>query len=75
MSDSFATADHEALALAHDLLHWSSELVNGVMDRNRQALTMQMVGFLSEAKRDADLGERAVTMGEKYMGWSEGKAS
>lgn len=70
----YTTEDHEALTLAHDLLHWASELVNGVMERNRQALTMQMVSFLSEAKRDADLGERAVEMSERYMDWKDGAA-
>ena len=67
---SYTNQDHQDLELAHDLLHWASELVNGVMERNRTDLTMQMVSFLCEAKRDADLGEREITMAEKYMQWS-----
>lgn len=68
----YTTEDHEALTLAHDLLHWASELVNGVMERNRLALTLQMVSFLSEAKRDADLGDQQLNMAERYMDWKEG---
>jgi hypothetical protein len=74
----FSQDDHDALQLAQDHMHVAAELINGVMERCRLDLSMQMVSFLSEAKRDADLGEREIGMAEKYMGWSEneeGKAS
>jgi hypothetical protein len=72
-SRGFTRLDHDALQLAQDHMHVAAELINGVMERRRLDLSMQMVSFLSEAKQDADLGERAVTMAEKYMGWTEGE--
>lgn len=72
----FTPADHQDLILAIDLMSWASELVNGVMERRRLDLTMQAISLLSEAKRDADLGERAAGMADRYMNWAErGEAS
>lgn len=68
----FTVKDHADLLLATDLMSWASELINGVMDRHPHDLTMQVVSFLCEAKRDADLGEKAVDMADRYMEWKEG---
>lgn len=61
---SYTEQDHADLQLALDHMHLASELVNGVMERRRMDLTMQMVSFLSEAKHDADLGVAVVAEGD-----------
>lgn len=67
----FTVKDHADLLLATDLMSWASELINGVMDRHPHDLTMQVVSFLCEAKRDADLGIQQTGMADKYVQWQE----
>lgn len=69
------SSDLSDLELAHDHMHIASELINGVMERNRIGTPLQAISFLSEAKRDADLGERAIEMGERYLGWDQDGAA
>lgn len=72
----YTPEDHADLALAHDLMAWSSELVNGILERRRLDLNMQALSFLNEAKRDADLGISQVDMADRYMQWKqEGKTA
>jgi len=71
----FTAEDHAQLELAMDLMHWAAEVINGVMERRRKDLTMQAISFLSEAKRDADLGEREVRMADKYLNYKQGEVA
>lgn len=56
--------DLSDMELAHDLLHWASELINGVLERNRIGTPLQMISFLSGAKQDADVADAILTGGE-----------
>ncbi len=67
--DGYAARDHADFQLAHDLLHWAAELINGVMERRRLESTMQEISLLSGAKRDADVADQELRMAEKYMEW------
>lgn len=58
----YTQQDHDALALAHDLMAWTSELINGVLDRNPMSINTQTVSLLCEAIHDVDIADR-------YMGW------
>jgi hypothetical protein len=71
----YTSQDHDDLQLAHDLAHWVAELVNGVMERNRIGTPLQAISFLSSAIQDANLADREIGMGERYMGWTEGGAA
>lgn len=68
----YTQQDHDALSLAHDLMAWASELVNGVLERNRLGTPLQAISLLSGAKQDADHSAREIDMAERYMGWQEG---
>jgi hypothetical protein len=68
----YTAQDHADLELAQDHMHLAAELINGVMERRWLDLSTQMISFLSEAKQDADLGERATRMADRYMGWQKG---
>ena len=72
---SYTDQDQADLQLAMDHMHVAAELINGVMERRRQDLTMQVVSFLSGAKQDADMGAREIDMAERYMGRREGKTA
>ena len=68
----FTAEDPADLQLAQDHMHVAAELINGVMERRRKDLTMQAISFLSEAKQDMDLGERAAGMADRYLNWKNG---
>lgn len=63
--------DHADLELAHDLMRWASELINGVLERNRIGTPLQAISFLSGAKQDVDLADRETGMAERYLGWRD----
>ncbi len=65
----YSDRDHADFQLAHDLLHWAAELINGVMERRRLESTMQEISLLSGAKRDADVADKELRMAERYMNW------
>lgn len=67
----YSEQDHRDLTLAHDHMHLASELINGVMERNRMGTPLQAISLLSSAKQDADNGEREIGMAERYMQWRE----
>ncbi len=67
----YTVRDHEDLQLVADLLHWGSEIINRFLERHRLDLSMQEISLLSEGKRDADLGERAIQMADRYIEWRE----
>jgi hypothetical protein len=71
----YSAADHADLELAHDLMHWASELINGVLERSRIGTPMQALAFLSGAKADVDNADREATMAERYMQWKNGGAA
>lgn len=71
----YGIVDHQDLELAHDLLHWASELINGVLERNRIGTSIQALSLLAGAKQDVDNADREATVAERYLQWKgEGAA-
>ena len=65
----FTESDHQALALATDLMEWASELVAEVMTRRTLDLNTQAMSFMLGARDHVTQAEREIAMGERYLGW------
>lgn len=65
----FTSRDREDLKLAVDLMRWADEIVSDIVNRRPMDLNAQMIYFLNEAHKDAELGAKEIDRATRYVAW------